>query len=65
MRIVLNGDAFEVAAASLDQVLSELGYADSSIATAVNGTFIPKARRCDKVLRDGDRIEVVAPMQGG
>lgn len=65
MRIVLNGDAREVAAAKLDQVLSELGYTDSSVATAVNGTFIPKAQRCGQVLRDGDRIEVVAPMQGG
>jgi sulfur carrier protein len=65
MKVVLNGDACEVAAANLDQAMTELGYTDSSIATAVNGTFIPKARRESYRLDDGDRIEVVAPMQGG
>lgn len=65
MKITLNGDACEVAAANLDQALRELGYVDASVATAVNGTFIPKAQRREKLLDDGDRIEVVAPMQGG
>ena len=65
MKVVLNGDTREIAAANLDQALSELGYADSSFATAVNGTFIPKAQRRAQLLGDGDRIEVVAPMQGG
>ena len=36
-----------------------------AIATAVNGEFIPKTQRLDIVLSEGDRIEVVAPMQGG
>lgn len=65
MKVVLNGDAREIAAANLDQALNELGYTDGSIATAVNGTFIPKMERRHKLLGDGDRIEVVAPMQGG
>jgi sulfur carrier protein len=65
MKVVLNGDAREIAAANLDQALSELGYTDSSVATAVNGMFIPKAQRSSKLLDDGDRIEIVAPMQGG
>lgn len=65
MRIRLNGDTREIAAATLDQALSELGYTDSFVATAVNGHFIPKAERGDKRLEEGDRIEVVAPMQGG
>ncbi|MDY6945075.1 MAG: sulfur carrier protein ThiS [Pseudomonadota bacterium] len=65
MKIVLNGDAREIAAANLNQALHELGYTDGSFATAVNGTFIPKARRASHRLDDGDRIEVVAPMQGG
>lgn len=65
MKITLNGDAREIAAADLAQALNELGYNNSSIATAVNGTFIPKSQRRDTLLGDGDRIEIVAPMQGG
>ena len=35
------------------------------IATAVNGRFVAAAARPATKLADGDRIEVVAPMQGG
>lgn len=65
MRITLNGDARDLAAVTLDQALHELGYADSFVATAVNGQFIPKGDRPSKRLDEGDRVEVVAPMQGG
>ena len=65
MKITLNGVVREVEASVLDHALSELGYSESTIATAVNGQFVPKKQRPDIVLSDGDRIEVVAPMQGG
>ena len=35
------------------------------IATAVNGRFVAAAARPATPLTDGDKIEVVAPMQGG
>lgn len=65
MKITLNGVERDVSESGLDRVLRELGYHDSAIATAVNGQFIPKNQRLDIVLSEGDRIEVVAPMQGG
>jgi len=65
MKITLNGVEREVLEGRLDHALLELGYDDGAIATAVNGQFIPKTQRLDIVLLDGDRIEVVAPMQGG
>lgn len=65
MKITLNGVEREVLEGRLDQALQELGYCDGTIATAVNGLFIPRTQRLDIVLLDGDRIEVVAPMQGG
>ncbi len=65
MKIMLNGVEREISEAALDQALRELGYRDSTIATAVNGEFIPKTQRLAIVLSEGDRIEVVAPMQGG
>lgn len=65
MKITLNGVEREISEDSLDQALRELGYYDGTIATAVNGQFIPKTQRLDIVLSEGDRIEVVAPMQGG
>jgi sulfur carrier protein len=65
MKITINGHAREVMAEKLEQALDELGYRDSFVATAVNGEFVAKSARPDKQLLDGDRIEIVAPMQGG
>lgn len=65
MKIILNGEPREITAAPLDEALAELGYAGTTIATAVNGSFVPAAARAGHSLRAGDRLEVVAPRQGG
>jgi sulfur carrier protein len=69
---VLNGAWREVAAsqpqpgaATLAALLQELGFGNAVIATAVNGEFVPQAARAGTSVRDGDRIEVLSPMQGG
>ncbi|MEM8754783.1 MAG: sulfur carrier protein ThiS [Pseudomonadota bacterium] len=65
MKIVLNGAPVEVAAATLDEALVECGYGGAKVATAVNEAFVAIPDRTAKRLSDGDRVEVVAPMQGG
>lgn len=65
MQIVINGEPMETAAASLAGILAELDLADAVIATAVNGDFVPVRGRPDRTIEAGDRIEIVAPMQGG
>ncbi len=64
MKITLNGEPRDIRAGALDEALAELGYA-GVFATAVNGDFIPVALRADRALAEGDRIEVLAPRQGG
>jgi sulfur carrier protein len=65
MTLLLNGEPREVEATTLDQALAELGYAGKVVATAVNGDFVPARKRETVTLMEGDRIEIVAPMQGG
>jgi sulfur carrier protein len=65
MRIFLNDDAHDVAAATLAAALDSLGFGGRKIATAVNGRFVAATARQATKLSDGDRVEVVAPMQGG
>ncbi|MEM7496527.1 MAG: sulfur carrier protein ThiS [Pseudomonadota bacterium] len=65
MRIILNGTETEVAATRLDAALAELGYAAGPFATAVNETFVHREQRAETALAEGDRVEVVAPLQGG
>ena len=65
MRILVNGASREIRAADLSSALEELGYGGAVVATAVNGEFVPAADRQAAALTEGDRIEVLAPMQGG
>ncbi|HUN71898.1 MAG TPA: sulfur carrier protein ThiS [Steroidobacteraceae bacterium] len=65
MRILVNGASREIRAADLTGALEELGYAGAVVATALNGEFVAAAQRQAARLADGDRIEVLAPMQGG
>jgi sulfur carrier protein len=36
-----------------------------SVATALNGEFVPKGLRQTTLLADGDHIEIIAPLEGG
>ena len=65
MRILVNGAPHEVASTTLETVLVELGYTQPRLATALDGDFVPAARRASRALDDGMRLEVVSPMQGG
>jgi sulfur carrier protein len=65
MRIFVNGDQHEIDSESLALALERLGYGGKKIATAVNGRFVAAAVRAKLKLADGDKVEVVAPMQGG
>jgi sulfur carrier protein len=65
MRILVNGAWRETVGAQLSAVLEELGYGEAVVATAVNGEFVAAGVRGRTHLAEGDRIEVLAPMQGG
>jgi sulfur carrier protein len=65
MKILVNNEAREIAGPSLAEALDELGYGGAVIATAVNGDFAPARSRASLMLRDGDRVELLAPMRGG
>ncbi len=65
MTITLNGEPqFLSDRRSLDQLLEKWGY-NKGIAVAVNGAFVPRSSYSEKVVNDGDAIEILAPMQGG
>ncbi len=65
MKIVVNGETIESAATTLEELLAALGKADAKVATSVNEVFVPKTLRGAQALSDGDRVEIVAPRQGG
>ena len=65
MQILVNNEPREIQGRTLADLLRELGFVDVVVATAVNGTFVPAGQRPARELRDTDRVEVLAPMQGG
>jgi len=65
MKIVVNGEHADTRAATLTDLLNELGYADAIVATALNGTMVRAVQRRATALAQGDRVEILAPMQGG
>lgn len=65
MHIELNGQPLQTAAATLAALLVERGVNGNGVATALDGRFVPRSQREATALRDGARIEVLSPMQGG
>lgn len=65
LSLTVNGAARDTTAATLLDLLADLGYGTNKVATAVNGDFVPERLRGAHRLTDGDVIEIVAPRQGG
>jgi sulfur carrier protein len=65
MRLVVNGEMQEIGATTLAEAVQSLDFGEAKVATALNGEFIPTRARETTPLKDGDRIEIVAPRQGG
>jgi sulfur carrier protein len=65
MKIAVNGEALEAQAKTLANLLSELGYDQTLVATAVNEIFVRAKDREVFAIKEGDRVEVLSPRQGG
>jgi len=62
--ISINGERLFVEAQTLEALLQDQGFS-GSVATAVNENFVPQTLRASHQLNEGDRVEILAPMQGG
>jgi sulfur carrier protein len=65
MRVIINGEAREIASTRVDALLGELDYEGNHFAIAVNCDVLPKSRWAETQLNSGDEIEIITPRQGG
>ena len=65
MNIVVNGENKKITSLNLQQAMSELGYKKVKCATALNGQFVSVQDRNETILKEGDKIEILTPQQGG
>ena len=65
--ITVNGSqhSFASAAVSVADLLRELSLQGKRLAVERNGEIVPRSMHGDTLLRDGDKIEVVAAVGGG
>jgi|TARA_B100000768_G_scaffold74474_1_gene71295 sulfur carrier protein len=65
VNIIVNGQNQNISRVNLSMVLEELGYKQMKLATALNGDFISVEQRDNTELKDGDKLEILSPQQGG
>lgn len=65
MKIVVNGEASQTGARTLAELIVELELGDAKVATALNGAMVRAVKRDATPIAEGDRVEILAPMQGG
>ena len=70
MKLKVNGEAYELAAASsggatVAQLVQQMGLSGQPVAVEVNKQLVPKRRHGEATLREGDVIEVVTLVGGG
>ena len=50
---------------NLADLIGQLGHGDADVATAVNGQFVARAARAERVLRAGDSVTLFQAIVGG
>jgi sulfur carrier protein len=65
LKLIINGEPQEASSSTLAALLDELAYDHEFLATACNNELVAAEDRSSCVLADGDRIEILSPMQGG
>jgi len=65
--LTINGETRTVRASTVTTLLAELGHdpLQRGIAIAVNDEVVPRSRWSERILREGDRVELVSAVQGG
>lgn len=65
LKVFVNGEATATSAATLAELVAQFGFADTGVATALNGDFVPRGARQTTWLAVDDKVEIVSPRQGG
>jgi sulfur carrier protein len=64
--VSMNGERIAIEAATLQALLLERGYKlDAAFACAINNTFVPRPQWPERLIAEGDRIDIVTPITGG
>lgn len=64
--VYINGAARQLAdACSTASLIDELGYSGKRVALECNGEIVPRSLYAERILHDGDKLEIVVAVGGG
>ena len=66
MEVILNGEKKEIAEnISVKKLLAALGITTEQVAVELNLTIVPKTEYENKIIKTGDKIEIISFVGGG
>ena len=66
IKVSVNGEVKELEEnLNVCQMIEALEYKVKGFAVAVNTTFVPIAQYDETIIKEGDTIDILAPVQGG
>src|SRR5512146_2676548 len=65
MRLLINGEEKDIAAATVAELVAQLGMKPDRVAVELNREIVPRDRWPSAPLRDGDKLEIVQFVGGG
>ena len=65
LTVLVNGQPQATQACTLQEWVDAQGVLPEGLATAVNGAFVPRNLRAQRVLAEGDTILTFQPIEGG
>jgi sulfur carrier protein len=66
IKVSVNGEIKELESGlNVTQMIEALEYKVKGFAVAINTTFVPIAKYQETTIKEGDKIDILAPVQGG
>jgi len=66
MDMIVNGKTVQVEnAATVSQLLEQLGFAGKRVAVEKNGEIVPKSLHAETAINSDDKLEIVVAVGGG
>ena len=66
IQVSVNGEIKEVSEnLNISALIKELGYTTKGFAVAVNTTFVAIDTYVNTIIKENDKIDILAPVQGG
>jgi len=66
IKVSVNGEIKEISDnLNIKELIEELDYKTKGFAIAINTTFVALVNYENNIIKDGDMIDILAPVQGG